>query len=311
MTTVKSKTIVVTGGLQGIGEAIIKRLMEDGDTQVVFLAKEKTDKTDSFLALARKSYQADARFFSADIRSEESINSAIEKVVDTFGGIDILLHAATVINTQQAHHIATAHYDLSCDINARSTFLLAKACYKHLAASENGHMLTIAPPINLDPKMLGAFTTYASSQYMRSMITVGLANHPDWQKAGISVNALWPLKPYKSGESVILYQGHTQQQENQKDISLIGEAAHLILSKPAGCYNGEFFYDEEMVEMGGVSMTEFGGEAPAAYDNYTPVRRQNRHHDEAGNSDRQYNRIGNAKKERNYNVDHEYDDAFI
>lgn len=311
MSTLKGKTIVVTGGLQGIGGAIIKRLMEDGDTKVVFLAKEKTDKTDSFLALARKSYQADARFFSADIRNEESVNSAIDKVVDTFGGIDILLHAATVINTQQAHNISTQYYDLSCDINARSTFLLAKACYQYLGESENGHLLNIAPPINLDPKMLGAFTTYASSQYMRSMITVGLANHPDWQKAGISVNALWPLKPFKGGESVILYQGHTQQQENQKDIGLIGEAAHLILSKPAGCYNGEFFYDEEIIEMGGVSMANFGGEASPAYDSYTPVRKQNRHYDDSGNSDKQYNRIGNAKKERNYNVDHEYDDAFI
>ena len=311
MSTLKGKTIVVTGGLQGIGEAIIKRLMEDGDTKVVFLAKEKTEKTDSFLALARKSYQSDARFFAADIRCGESVNAAIAKVVDTFGGLDILLHAATVINTQQAHNISTQYYDLSCDINARSTFLLAKACYEHLAKSENGHILNIAPPINLDPKMLGAFTTYASSQYMRSMLTVGLANHPDWQKAGISVNALWPLKPFKSGESVILYQSHTQQQENQKDISMIGEAAHLILTNPSGCYNGEIFYDEEMIEMGGVNMADFGGDTPAPYDNYTPVRRQNRHHDEPGNSDRQYNRVGNGKRERNYNVDHEYDDAFI
>lgn len=310
MSTLKGKTIVVTGGLQGIGEAVVKRLMEEGDTKVVFLAKEKTDKTDSFLALARKSFQADARFFVADIRNEESVNSAIDKVIDTFGGIDILLHAATVINTQQAHHISTQHYDLSTDINARSTFLLAKACYKHLAESENGHFLNITPPINLDPKMLGVFTTYASSQYMRSMLTVGLANHPDWLKASISVNALWPLKPFNNGESVILYQGHTQQQENQKDISLIGEAAYLILSKPSGCFNGEFFYDEEIVEMGGVSMSDFGSEDTTGFNDYTPTRRQSRYED-TGNKDKQYNRIGNPKKERNFNVDHEYDDAFI
>ena len=310
MTSLAGKIIVVTGGLQGVGEAIIKRFMEDGDTKVVFLAKDKNEKTDDFLALARKSYQADARFFAVDIRSEDSINDTVEKIVDTFGGIDILLHAATVINTQQAHNISSQHYDLSYDINARSTFLLAKACFKHLAKSEYGHLLNIAPPINLDPKMLGAFTTYASTQYMRSMITVGLANHQDWQKNGISVNALWPLKPFKTGESVILYQSHTQQQEDQKDIALIGEAAYLIVSKPAGCYNGEFFYDEEMVEMGGVDMVNFGAEK-SNYDDFSPVRKAGRKYDNMHNSDREHNRSGNHKRERNFNVDHEYDDAFI
>ena len=61
------------------------------------------------------------------------------------------------------------------------------------------------------------------------MLTVGYANHPDWIKNEISVNALWPLKPYKTGENVLMYQSHTQQQIDQKDISIIGDAAHAII----------------------------------------------------------------------------------
>ena len=96
-----------------------------------------------------------------------------------------------------------------------------------------------------------------SEMCIRDRFTVGLANHPDWHKSTISVNALWPLRRYSTGESVIMYQGHIQQHDNLKDISILGDAAYEILSKSFGQYNGEFFYDEEIVEMSGVDTQTF------------------------------------------------------
>lgn len=255
MSSLSNKTIVVTGGLQGIGKAIVEKIIQDGQLNLVLLAKDKTSETDEFLSHARTKYGVEARCVATDIRDEKSIADAVDKIVALYGSLDVVIHAATVMITNQAHHIESSHFSLSCDINARSTFFLAKYTYPHLVNSANGHFLNIAPPINLDPKILGSYTTYASSQYMRSMLTVGYANHPDWIKNEISVNALWPLKPYKTGENVLMYQSHTQQQIDQKDISIIGDAAHAIITKPYGTYSGEFFYDEEVLELAGVDFT--------------------------------------------------------
>lgn len=256
MTTLANKTILVTGGLQGLGKAITSRIIEDRDLNLILLAKDKNEATNQFLTQARTNYGIEARFISTDIRDVDSINAAVDKTASLYGGIDILIHAATVMITQHGHTIPQTQYDLSCDINARSSFLLAKSCFPYLSQSKHAHILNIAPPINLDPKILGSYTTYAASQYMRSMITVGLANHSDWIKNEISVNALWPLKQYKSGENVLMYQSHTQQQLDLKDISIMGDAAHAILSKPYGAYNGEFFYDEEVLELAGIDFAK-------------------------------------------------------
>ena len=76
------------------------------------------------------------------------------------------------------------------DINVRGTFLLSKLALPALRASGDGHILTLSPPLNLDPKWAGLHLAYTMAKYGMSLTTLGLAE--ELKTDGISVNSLWP-----------------------------------------------------------------------------------------------------------------------
>ncbi len=82
-------------------------------------------------------------------------------------------------------------YDLMQDINVRGTFLLSKLGAAGPArVSGTGHILTLSPPLNLDPKWAGMHLAYTMAKYGMSLTTLGLAE--ELKADGISVNSLWP-----------------------------------------------------------------------------------------------------------------------
>ena len=82
-----------------------------------------------------------------DIRDEKSVEAAIEKTVEVFGGIDILVNNASAVETSAVEDMAVKRYDLIQSINARGTFICSKFAIPHLRKSKNPHILTIAPPL--------------------------------------------------------------------------------------------------------------------------------------------------------------------
>ena len=74
------------------------------------------------------------------------------QTVERFGGIDVCVNNASAINLSPARAADMKRYDLMQDINTRGTFLVSKACLPHLLEAENPHVLTLSPPLNLDPR---------------------------------------------------------------------------------------------------------------------------------------------------------------
>src|SRR4051812_33152154 len=81
-------------------------------------------------------------------------------------------------------------YDLMQDINTRGTFICSRACVPHLKRAENPHVLTLSPPISLDPKWLGGHIGYTIAKYGMSLCTLGMAE--EFRGDGIAFNSLWP-----------------------------------------------------------------------------------------------------------------------
>jgi citronellol/citronellal dehydrogenase len=75
-------------------------------------------------------------------------------------------------------------------INTRGTFVVSRACIPHLKRSENPHILTLSPPISLEPRWLGPHIGYTIAKYGMSLCALGLA--AEFREAGIASNALWP-----------------------------------------------------------------------------------------------------------------------
>lgn len=127
---------------------------------------------------------------ACDIRSEQSVKESIDKVVQTFGGIDILINNASAINLIGTIDQSMKKYDLMHQINTRGTFLVSKYALPHLLKAKNPHILNLSPPLNMQPKWFGSHLAYTMAKYGMSMCVLGMAE--EFKGDGVAVNALWP-----------------------------------------------------------------------------------------------------------------------
>src|SRR5690606_9281113 len=89
---------------------------------------------------------------ACDIRFEDQVAAAVQKTVDTFGGIDILVNNASAISLTTTEATDMKRYDLMHGINTRGTFLCSKLCIPHLKKAANPHVLNISPPLNMETR---------------------------------------------------------------------------------------------------------------------------------------------------------------
>ncbi len=250
----KNRTAFITGSSRGIGKAIALKLASQG-CNIVVAAKT----AEPHPKLAGTIYTAADEIEKAggkalpivvDIRSEEMIQNAVNKTVETFGGIDILINNASAISLTPIEQTTQKRYDLMHEINVRGTFLVSKACIPHLKKSKNPHILTLSPPLNLDPKWFGAHLAYTMSKYGMSMTVLGQSN--ELKSSGIAANALWPQTTIATAAIMNLLGGDAIVQASRKP-EIMADAAAIILNKDSKECTGNFFIDETVLQENGIT----------------------------------------------------------
>ena len=133
-----------------------------------------------------------------DVRKEEDVQRAVDTAVEHFGGVDIVLNNASAIATEPTEELSAKKFDLMMDINVRGTFLLTKAAPAAPAqvgerrdTRSSAHVLTLAPPLNMNPHWLGAHPSYTLSKYGMTLLSLGWAAEYA-AEAGIGFTCLWP-----------------------------------------------------------------------------------------------------------------------
>ena len=170
----KDKTVFISGASRGIGKAIALKLASEG-ANIVVAAKsveENAKPGGTILSAAKEIEVAGGKSLAVrvDIRDEEQIKAAVEQAVKTFGGIDIVINNASAIQLTNTEQTEAKRFDLMHDINVRGTFLVTKHCIPFLRKGSNPHIVTLSPPIDLDPKWFGMHLAYTLSKYNMSMI---------------------------------------------------------------------------------------------------------------------------------------------
>ncbi|XP_006906173.1 hydroxysteroid dehydrogenase-like protein 2 isoform X3 [Pteropus alecto] len=193
-------TVFITGASRGIGKAIALKAAKDG-ANIVIAAKT----TQAHPRLPGTIYTAAEEIEAAggkalpcivDVRDEQQISNAVEKAVEKFGGIDILVNNASAISLTNTLETPTKRVDLMMNVNTRGTYLTSKACIPYLKKSKVAHILNLSPPLNLNPLWFKQHCAYTIAKYGMSMCVLGMAEE---FKGEIAVNALWP----KTGHSLV------------------------------------------------------------------------------------------------------------
>ena len=247
-------TILMSGGSRGIGLAIALRAAQDG-ANVALIAK--TDEPDPRLpgtihTAAEEITEAGGAALPivGDVRDDEAVEAAVARAVERFGGIDAVVNNASAIAIMGIADLPVKRYDLMLDINARGTFLLSKLAIPRLAEAQNPHVLTLSPPVDLDPRWLGGHAPYTLSKYGMTILTLGLA--AELRDRGIAANCLWPRTIIATAAVQNLLGGDEAMARSRRP-EIVADAAHAILTRPASESTGNCFIDDEVLAQAGVT----------------------------------------------------------
>ncbi|MBF6437986.1 SDR family oxidoreductase [Nocardia cyriacigeorgica] len=252
------KTLIMSGGSRGIGLEIAKRAAADG-ANITLIAK--TDKPHPKLPGTIHTAAAELEAaggkvlpFVGDVRIDESVAEAVRQTIEQFGGIDIVVNNASAIDLSPTDALPMKKYDLMQDINCRGSFLLSKLCIPALresaAAGRNPHILTLSPPLNLDPKWAGSSLGYTIAKYGMSLTTLGLAE--ELKSDGIGVNSLWPRTTIATAAVKNLLGGE-EMVATSRTPDIYADAAYLVLTSPSTETTGNFFIDDDVLAAHGIT----------------------------------------------------------
>jgi citronellol/citronellal dehydrogenase len=249
----KNKTVFITGGSRGIGLEIAKKLASEG-ANIVIAAKtsEPHPKLPGTIHTAAAEIEAaggKALACMVDIRDENQVLAAVQLAVDTFGGIDILINNASAIQLTGTLSTEMKKYDLMNQVNTRGTYLCAQACLPYLLKSENPHVLTLSPPLNVEARWFENHVAYSIAKFGMSLCTLGMASE---FKGKVAFNSLWP-KTIIATAAIEFAVGNAQMMQLGRKATIMADAASEILQKDAKTVSGNFYIDEDVLRAEGVT----------------------------------------------------------
>lgn len=249
----KDKVFFITGASRGIGRAMALKLAKAG-AHIVIAAKTKEPHptlsgTIDSVAEEVRVLGSQALPLVVDVRDEQNVMQAFEKTIETFGRLDGLINNASAIHLAPTSEMTMKAYDLIFSVNQRATFLCAKYALAHLQKSDNPHILTISPPLNLQARWFAPHLAYTMSKYGMSLCTLGLA--AEFSKWHIAANSLWPKTTIATAAIANHFPEAIYQASRYPDI--MADAAFCILKKSSRECTGQFFIDEEILKAEGVT----------------------------------------------------------
>ena len=248
------KTILMSGGSRGIGLAIALRAARDG-ANIALLAKTdsphpKLEGTIHTAAEQIREAGGTALPIVGDVRDDDSVTEAVLTTQGEFGGIDIVVNNASVIDLSGSLDLAAKKYDLMQDVNVRGTFMLSRAAVPVLKEADNPHILSLSPPLNPTPKWLGAHTGYSLAKFGMTMVTLGIA--AEFAEAGIAANTLWPRTTIATA-AVQNVLGGDKLMAVSRTPEIYADAAYAVLTSSAKENTGGQLIVEDVLEAQGVT----------------------------------------------------------
>jgi citronellol/citronellal dehydrogenase len=242
----------MSGGSRGIGLAIAERLAAEG-ANIALIAKTdhpqpRLPGTIHTAAAAIEAAGGQALPIVGDIRFEDQVGQAVAATIERFGGIDICVNNASALNLAPMAKMSIKQFDLLQQINARGTFVVTKTCLPHLLNSDHAHVLSLSPPLNVEPRWLAGNSAYTLSKYGMTMITLGLAA----DQPTVAANCLWPRTAIRTAAVQNLLGGE-ESIARSRTPAIMADAAYEVLRRSPAEQSGRALIDDEVLAAAGIT----------------------------------------------------------
>ncbi len=177
------KSAIVTGASTGLGQGMTLGLAKAGADVLLVDHVSSEETLIKVKALGRKCDQ-----LVINLMKENSLQTVVDKALDVFGKVDILINNAGIIRRTPAIDFSEKDWDEVMHLNSRVVFFLSQAVAKDMMKRKYGKIINVASLLAFQ----GGITvpSYSASKGAVAQITKALAN--EWAKFGININAIAP-----------------------------------------------------------------------------------------------------------------------
>ena len=231
-----NKVAVITGAGRGIGRESARLFAREG-AKLILASRTKSE----LEALAKELldyHDADALIFPCDVTKSNEVKALIDKAVETFGRIDILLNAAGVGHLKPVTELSVEEFDEMIDVNLKGTFYASKFAAEVMVKQKGGHIINL-------PGILGKAVMRMSSGYSASKYGVtGLAKAmtQDLMRDGVKITLL-----HFGGVDTSFWDKITMRVQRDKMLT-VQQAAEMVLmsaTQPSNLVLGELVLQPE------------------------------------------------------------------
>ena len=185
MFDISGRAAIITGAAGGIGREISTGMAALG-VKVAAVDRDETMLGDLVSSSAKRGLTMTG--IRADVTDERSLGAMADQVVDTYGGIDILVNCAGVNHFADSATCPEDMWDRVIDINLKGTFLACKSVARHMIEARRGRIVNFSSVRGLQGKE--RYTAYAASKGGVNLLTRSLAI--EWAPNNVNVNAVAP-----------------------------------------------------------------------------------------------------------------------
>ena len=226
---IKEKVTIITGASSGIGKATAFCFARE-KAKLLLVSRNKK----SLQALAKSIHElgTEVEIFPADITDEQQVKECIDKTMETFGGIDIMVNSAGIIASGTIENTTLAEWDYMMNINLRSIFLLTQLALPSLI-ERKGNIVNVSSVtgIRAFPGILAYCVSKAGLDQFTRCVALELA------QKGVRINAVNPGVTFTNlhrngGMDDKAYQAFLEHSKTTHPLGRVGkpeEIAELIL----------------------------------------------------------------------------------